>query len=60
VRLFETILTAATGQTRSVRVTGSGSAPAKTNRYQQAGANVASLDFEIDREGTFARVPGGR
>ena len=27
---------------------------------QQPGANVTSLDFEIDREGTFARVPGGR
>jgi hypothetical protein len=30
------------------------------NTYRRAGANVASLDFEIDREGTFARVPGGR
>ena len=26
--------------------------------WQQLGANVTSLDFEIDREGTFARVPG--
>jgi hypothetical protein len=25
--------------------------------HQQPGANVAALDFEIDREGTFARVP---
>jgi hypothetical protein len=33
---------------------------AEPNTYrQQLGANVTSLDFEIDREGTFARVPGG-
>jgi hypothetical protein len=32
---------------------------AEPNTYwQQPGANVMSLDFEIDREGTFARVPG--
>ena len=33
---------------------------AEPNTYQQQlGANVTSLDFEIDREGTFIRVHGG-